>query len=205
MPPDSSPYGFPESDQQILLLGDSLTDSCYPFLLDRRFQASGYPIFTRVLARDGYMTHMLYSAVKRTMPVLSRRGLSITGCVILIGTNDLKQSTRFRPDTASETIRGIISELRAFFPQAFIICCTVPIPGAHPCLPPDVRRLVCEELNPRIRNLVATEQVSCCELEGIFSEHPEYGPDGIHPSSEGEKRPLCPKSLGNGIVVSPAP
>jgi len=179
---------------EILLLGDSLTLSCYPVFLSRNLKKHGYPASIRIIAKNGVPIRGLLNLLEQK----SRARRDVSLAVLLIGTNDLKNEKTFDANAFSETLNRIVSLILEYEEKPWILLCTVPVPGPHPALPADSSHIVRTVLNPLIRNLAGQQNAILCELETFFDDDPSLRTDGVHPTVEGDR--LLAETIGDTIL-----
>lgn len=178
----------------LLLMGDSLTLSCYPVFLSRILRQRGYPACIRIVAKNGIPISELLNILEQTHNTYRNIKLA----VLLIGGNDLKTGRVFDADAFFETLNRILTLLLTHDEGSSILLCTVPVPGPHPALPADSPYTIRTVLNPLIRDVAAKRNGLLCELECIFDCDASLRTDGVHPTVKGDR--LLAETIGENII-----
>ncbi|MCU0611620.1 MAG: SGNH/GDSL hydrolase family protein [Candidatus Eisenbacteria bacterium] len=172
------------AQQNIVLVGDSLCSPRAAVNLSRLLRTSAPPVGVVACAENGLeitkLSDLITSAARRPPPE------SVIGVIVLAGGNDAKRGRVPDPHGLGDALGRAIEDIRKKWPSAFVVLCTIPVPGAHPALRTDAAEITTGILNPALRATARTQRVALCDVEDVFEGLPDVRSDGVHPTASGD-------------------
>ncbi len=169
----------------IVVAGDSLCGGRAPAFLEALLCYAGVRLRVRPVWRGGIGFNEVSGLVST-----AQRGhdpTPVRGVIVLAGTNEVKRDRHPRAASLVEALTLVVRRVRSAWPDAGLVLCTVPLPGAHPRLRDDAAPLVRDLVNPSIRAVASSERVTLCDLEHLFEGIDDARTDGVHPTARGDE------------------
>ena len=194
------PVGREEGKEHIACVGDSVTYGCtlplfflrrYPAVLQRllgpEVQVGVFGVNDRTLQDTGNKPFRKERAFRQSMEFRPDT------VVILLGTNDSKDSNWISAEAFRRQYAELIAAYRALSPAPRIVICTPPcaFAPAHRFfyITNDAKLTRVPEIAELIRATAADEGLELADLYALTAGRRElYGPDGLHPNAAGAKR-----------------
>lgn len=169
----------------IVVAGDSLCGGRAPVLLGDLAREAGMPVRVVSVWRGGIGVGELPGLLAKASSRMN--STRVQAVVVLVGGNEAKRGCAPSEDRLLSGLSLCLDGIRSVWPDAFIVLCTVPIPGAHPALRADADTMIGCIVNPAIRAVAAARGAALCDLETLFDGIAAARCDGVHPTSRGDR------------------
>ena len=194
------PVGRKEGKEHIACVGDSVTYGCtlslfflrrYPAVLQRLIgseaQIAAFAVNDRTLQDTGNKPFRKERAFRQSMD------FGPDTVVILLGTNDSKDSNWISAEAFRRQYAELIAAYRALRPSPRIVICTPPC-AFSPInrffyITNDAKLDRVPEIAEAVRTVAAENGAELVDLYALTQGKRElFGPDGLHPNAAGAKR-----------------
>jgi acyl-CoA thioesterase I len=181
-------FGNAQSKVKVACVGNSITEGAgiepakrYPAqlqtLLGNNYEVRNYGVGGRTMLKNGDYSYWQDSAYQKVL------AWNPDIVIIKLGTNDTKPQNWIYSEDFEPTYREFIQSFKNLPGKKRIFVCT-PVPvfkdgwGI-------TGSIVVEEVIPKLRRIVKSENVTLVDLHTPMLEKGESFPDGIHPNAEG--------------------